>query len=359
MNEIRNPKQNRARQLKDQPSSEAPPSEAEEETTEDEQVAVLIRVVPPWLVSMLIHVGLILLLAILTLAQLPEKQVSLTVDSVDHAEDFEEITIVEFKELDLEQDTSLQSTIDSSDMETTQVTSPVALQTTEVFDLSDLNAALGDVDQEFETISEKMGTTRFFGAEQSGQKFVFVVDNSNSMGRGKLETALNELDKTVNDLSSKQQFHVIFFSDTAYLMFHPKPVKTLVRATDENKERLREWLYSLERCLRTKGEDAMKAAIAMKPDVIYILGDGAFTDNTERLLTAPHNRRIVINTLGMQVNDKGERQLKAIAKANKGKYRHVEAAPGTIEMARKNPIKANNIRGKVWGITLPLVKKKK
>ena len=106
---------------------------------------------------------------------------------MDNAEDFDEITVVDFKELDLEQDTSLQSTMESNDLSVTQITSPVAMQTTEVFELSDLNAALGDMDSEFETIGEDMGTTKFFGAEQKGQKFVFVVDNSNSMSKGKLK----------------------------------------------------------------------------------------------------------------------------------------------------------------------------
>ena len=76
-------------------------------------------------------------------------------------------------------------------------------------------------------------------------------------------------------------------------------------------------------------------------------------------MTARHNRKIVINTLGMQVNPKGERQLKATAKANQGKYRDVEAAPKAAEMSRRNLIKRNNTRGKVWGVTLPLQKKQK
>jgi hypothetical protein len=103
----------------------------------------------------------------------------------------------------------------------------------------------------------------------------------------------------------------------------------------------------------------MKAAITMQPDVIYILGDGAFTDKTERLLTARHNRKIVINTLGMQVNPRGQQQLTSIAKANQGTYRDVEAAPGALRMAKQNPIKRNNTRGRVWGVTLPIQRRQK
>lgn len=343
-------------------SDETTPAETEPQVPadDDEQVAVLIRVVPPWLLSMLVHVALILVLAILTLTNVVDNQVSLTVDTANDVEDFTEITVLEFEELELDQDSATENMMDSEvDLASAQLISPVALQTTEVFEFSDFNAGLGEMVEGLEALTEDKSTTSFFGAEQSARKVVFVVDNSNSMSKGKFETALTELSKTVGELSPKQQFHVIFFSDTAYLMFHPRPVKKLVPASEKNKELLREWLYSVELCLKTKGEDAMKAAITMQPDVIYILGDGAFTDKTERLLTARHNRKIVINTLGMQVNPRGQQQLTSIAKANQGTYRDVEAAPGALRMAKQNPIKRNNTRGRVWGVTLPIQRRQK
>lgn len=178
------------------------------------------------------------------------------------------------------------------------------------------------------------------------------------MTRGRFETALNELAKTVEVMSPKQQFYVIFFSDTAYRLFHPQPAPGLVVATESNKEKLRSWLYNVEMCLKTKGEEAMATALALKPDVIYILGDGVFTDRTTEKLTAPHNRTIPIHTLGMEVDPAGERQLRAIAQANNGTYRLVGATPAAKMMAARNPIKRNRTRGPVWGIDLQLVNPK-
>ncbi|MCA9178716.1 MAG: VWA domain-containing protein, partial [Planctomycetales bacterium] len=198
----------------------------------------------------------------------------------------------------------------------------------------------------------------FFGAKSVGSRFVFVVDNSNSMGSGKFETVMNELVRTIDTLGPNQRFYVIFFSDVAYPLFHPQPAYDLVKATPENKARLRAWLYTVEMCLRTKGREAMEKALSLRPDAIYILGDGAFTDDTANMLTAPHNRRVVIHTVGMQVDERGRKQLTAIAEANKGSFRNVEATPAAKAMARQNPIKRNNTRGPVWGIDLPLVKKK-
>jgi len=226
--------------------------------------------------------------------------------------------------------------------------------------VDEIGALFGTEGEGLATIGEGlMGKVKFFGSASQGRSFVFVVDNSNSMGKGRFETALNELMRSVDGMSSAQEFYVIFFSDTGYRLFHPNPAPRMVPATESNKQHLRSWLYTVQMCLQTRGEDAMKVAFSLNPDVIYILGDGAFTDKTESILTAAHNRRTPINTVGMEVQEKGERQLKAIAKANNGTYRLVAASPVAKKMAKENPVKKNNTRGPVWGLKLPLQGKKK
>src|SRR5262249_46640550 len=59
-------------------------------------------------------------------------------------------------------------------------------------------------------------STMFFGTEARGNRFVFVVDNSSSMKGGRLEMAISELIKTVESLSPRQSFYVIFVSDKTY-----------------------------------------------------------------------------------------------------------------------------------------------
>ena len=318
----------------------------------------LLKTMPSWLVSTLVHVTLILFLAIFTFARTSEKSLVLNVDANDYAEVFTEMEVVDYEEVEFEEDSSMEEmVISENELSLPAVNSTVANTLADSFESMDLDVGLGDLIEGLEKVGEEVGTTTFFGAKQTAQKVVFVVDNSNSMTKGKFETALNELSKTVSNLTPTQKFHVIFFSDTAYMMFHPKPVTKLIPATEENKDRLRQWLYTVEMCLRTKGAEAMNAALMLNPDVIYVLGDGAFTDNTVNLLTAPHRRKIVVNTLGMQVSGKGSEQLKSIARSNRGKYRDVSAAAGSAQKARQNPIRRNRSRGKVWGITLPAVAK--
>ena len=196
----------------------------------------------------------------------------------------------------------------------------------------------------------------FFGTKTAATTVVFVVDNSNSMTGGRFETALDALMRAVEGLGPKQQFYVIFYSDSAYGMFHPQTAPGLVAASADNKEKLRAWLYTVEMCLQTRGEDAMNRALALNPDVINILGDGAFTDKTEALMTAPHSRRTVIHTFGMRVDPRGEKQLSAIATANGGTFHPVDINPAAAQAAKANPINKNTSRGTVWGVNLPVRK---
>ncbi len=68
----------------------------------------------------------------------------------------------------------------------------------------------------------RMDSTLFFGTEAKGNRFVFVVDNSSSMKGGRLEMAVAELVRTVEGLSPRQSFYVIFVSDQTYPMFYPQ-----------------------------------------------------------------------------------------------------------------------------------------
>jgi hypothetical protein len=340
------------------------------EEVEVSALAVSLRAVPAWLASLLVHMVVLLVLAICTFANLNEKEEVFV--SGSHVAPQEEV-LEELTELEIESLQELEQTDEWSlfhevvdpgaiafgdlsapaEVEAADGIGEIALSETTI---DEIGALFGKEGDGMSDISDGLSAAAsFFGAKASGRKFVFVVDNSNSMTKGRFETAMGELMRTVEVMSPKQQFYVIFFSDTAYRLFHPSPAPGLVPATDSNKDKLRSWLYSVEMCLKTKGEEAVAAALALNPDVIYILGDGAFTDKTAQKLTTPHNRNIPIHTVGMEVDPVGERQLRAIAQANAGTYRLVGASPGAKMTAMRNPIKRNRTRGTVWGIDLPLV----
>ena len=329
------------------------------------------RQVPAWAISMLVHLVLLLVLGLITLAAPSVADYAIIVASEEGEEPLEQMAEIDLSE-DLENMENLSPSFESpsvSESEMSELTlatnvadvSDIGPQAVEQDSVSQINAIFSDSGTAMTSLSDKVGkmTASFFGSKAKGRRFVFVVDNSNSMQRGRFHTAVNELVKTVEQMEADQYFYVLFFSDTAYPLFWPSPGSQLVPATRKNKERLQQWLYTVELCLHTRGSDAMRLALSLRPDAIYVLGDGAFTDDTTNQLTAVHNRRTPIFTLGMQVPDKGKSQLTRIAKANNGTYRLVTVAPGAAQAAARAPIKKNNIRGPIWGMKLPVKRKKK
>ena len=192
----------------------------------------------------------------------------------------------------------------------------------------------------------------FFGSKVSAVDYVFVIDNSNSMTGGRFETALNELLISVNQLTARQRFYVIFYSDTAYPMFHPQPAMKLIPATPRNKEMLRRWLLTVQLCLKTDGKEAIQAAFQLQPDVIFVLGDGAFTDKASAFFASRPQRKIPLHTLGMEVKPKDAISFKRLAEANGGTYKDVGVSPQAKVFAKANPRPRNNKRGPIWGLKL-------
>lgn len=217
--------------------------------------------------------------------------------------------------------------------------------------LNGLSESLGKGLDRMTGVGEKISAS-FFGSKTTASTFVFCIDNSNSMTRGKFETALDQLAKTITKLGPKQRYYIIFYSDTAYPLFWPRPVKELIPATPRNKTATLRWLNRVELCLKTKGREAMQLAISLNPDVIYVLGDGAFTDDAAQFMAAQKLDGTVVHTMGMEVREKDAAQFERIAKAHGGTYNDVGIDPRGAEMAKRYPRKKNNKRGPVWGVDL-------
>jgi hypothetical protein len=179
----------------------------------------------------------------------------------------------------------------------------------------------------------RMESTLFFGTAAKGNRFVFVVDNSSSMKGGRLEMAVAELVKTVEGLSAKQSFYVIFVSDKPYPMFYPQQEPTLVPATPANKKRLAEWA---PKAILASGKNrelikAMDMAASLQPQAVYLLWDGDLRySETVRLdvlthLTQPNDWNFIVHTLGMGITSlNSEQNLRMIAQAHSGTFRRID-----------------------------------
>ena len=185
--------------------------------------------------------------------------------------------------------------------------------------------------------AQQSNSTHFFGVPGNGSRFVFVVDSSRSMmgpdfsGRP-WEHAQHELQMAISRLGPNRQFYVIFFDGEAHLMFDETPTSmNMLDASPENVARFAHWMTNVQTGFNTSPLQAVKCALSIHPDVIYLLSDGEFRDQTARYLKK-NNRRIsttgkrafasIVHTIGFH-NRAAQRVLRNIANSNGGTYKFV------------------------------------
>jgi hypothetical protein len=196
----------------------------------------------------------------------------------------------------------------------------------------------------------RLGTARFFGTPARADRIVFLVDNSASMKHGRMETTLLELARSVEAMSAKQQFYVVFYSDQAYPMFYPNNVMEPVAATPENKQKFYNWLQTVELCIGGALAKAIELAASLDPHVVYVLSDGDITSlRTMEKLTQANDWKFAVHSLGMGVAKPQDAQnLLAIAQAHGGTFQMVRPLPAAVQMAKARPIRSNAF-GVSWG----------
>lgn len=326
--------------------------------------------VPGWSASMIVHAIGLVALALLTLT-LPEeeKEIPIVANSVEVIDDMEEIE--EELELEVEKPIVEEFVPDVSDviedpgeaimgdLNQTETAAPSDLGDLATIDVG----ALGlDIDLMGDGKGKKgdgIGVASFFGVTTRGRKFMYVVDNSNSMSNGKFEMACNELFKSISGLSYDHEFYIIFYSDAAYPLFYPRSAPRWVKATPDNVEKVRYWLDEVHRCLQTRGEEAMTKAFQMRPDVIYLLGDGSFTDKAVPTTLGFNDSNVVVHTMGFGMKESARKGFEQISGKFKGKFHEVEVVPAAIKASKEKNRPKNNQQNGVWGINLGKGKKKK
>ena len=320
---------------------------------------------------MLLHVAFLLFAAIFTITQIAKDEpISLAMADVSYEVETELEMDIEFEEMEEEP------------LEEMEEFAEVPLEAMEPAELAEFSESevefesdFGDLSADFDMSegisdgdgedSDATGEPKFFNVK-GGPKprtIVYVVDNSNSMtgknrktkGFGRMETALIELAKSIHSLDKKQRFYIVFYSDTAYGLFHPHTENDYVLATPKNKQRVNAWLDTVECCLFTKGNEAFEVARRLKPDLIYLLGDGAFGDKAHVKLINNPIKGSRIEALGMKLDKRAAARFADIAEAHGGKYRDVGITPDGLKILQNfGPRKANNKRGPVWGVKLPV-----
>jgi hypothetical protein len=113
----------------------------------------------------------------------------------------------------------------------------------------------------------------FGSADAEGRSFVFVIDRSQSMGGdglGAIAAAARELAAEVGALTAEQTFQVVTYNQSAAYFSG----RELVPATDENKAALVKFIAGTVAAGPTEHERGLRAALRLRPEVIFLLTDG-------------------------------------------------------------------------------------
>jgi Mg-chelatase subunit ChlD len=121
------------------------------------------------------------------------------------------------------------------------------------------------------------GKATLLGIEGKGSKFVYVFDRSGSMGvpqNKPLNRAKAELLRSIDALTDLQQFYIIYYNQDQK-MFQIDPTgRRIIWANETNKKAAHQWVDNIAAGGATRHADALKLALRLHPDVIFMLTDG-------------------------------------------------------------------------------------
>jgi hypothetical protein len=158
---------------------------------------------------------------------------------------------------------------------------------------------------------------------RDAQKVVYLVDRSASMGpAGALEHAASAVADSIAALPVETQFQVVCYNRRA----EPLPSNQgawLWQASAQAKATAIDSLHHWRAEGGTDQLSAIRAALSLKPEVIYWLTDGADLTTAEiDSITRSNRRKVVINTIGMGAGNGADCEpLQRVALANRGLFR--------------------------------------
>ena len=172
-------------------------------------------------------------------------------------------------------------------------------------------------------------TVSVFGISGTGSRFVYVFDRSISMAGAPLRAAKQQLITSFESLDSVHQFQVIFFNHEPQSWDLTGGQNRIAFATDANKRQAAKYVDSVVATGGTFRRTALNLALRLRPDVIFFLTDTddpmAKADLAEAIRRARRGT-IAINTIeyGNGAATAGSNFLTQLAQATGGRYVYVD-----------------------------------
>ncbi len=169
--------------------------------------------------------------------------------------------------------------------------------------------------------------TEFFGTPERALSFAFVIDYSGSMShRNALRIAKTELLQSLDRLPPDAQFAVVFYNVQSDVFLDARGKRGLMPATQENKAVVRDRMSSIRPEGGTDHARALRAAIALKPEVIYFLTDAETMDDEVAVAIQAEAGPIRIQAIefGDGPASAGNGAIRTLATGTGGSFRHVD-----------------------------------
>ena len=227
------------------------------------------------------------------------------------------------------------------------VTGPVAVPMPEVPDPTgpfgiddDFNAGFGAGDGD----GDGGGGSSFFGTARPGKHAVYIVDFSLSMtsdvtkGGTRIAALKKEMVRSINALSERMNFTVIFFSHNAWSIDAPgsapadqgwnglgaTPQVKWYPALPKVKDEFLAKVQAMQAQGNTNWYPPLKMAFAMKPapDTVYLLSDGEPRDYDQVLndMSEINPHKVPVDTIAFELPGTPARYMLDVAKATGGQF---------------------------------------
>lgn len=167
--------------------------------------------------------------------------------------------------------------------------------------------------------------TSFFQIAAQGDHFCYVVDCSASMDGGAMGLARAELMASIERLDSAKRFQIFFYNSQIYPMVNGKT--DLFYATEINRTFARQFISNQQPELSTLHKPALVRALRQAPDVIFFLTDGdvpeLHKDDLQDLKRQNRNNtQIHVIEFGKDAKLGPMNWLEQLAKDHNGTYRY-------------------------------------
>jgi len=189
--------------------------------------------------------------------------------------------------------------------------------------------------------------TSCFGLVGEGYKFVYVFDRSGSMAEhNTLQAVKAEILNSLKPLDSVHQFQIVCYNEQPRVLNLTGTVGRPVFATEENKRRAAEALEGIAPQGGTNHEDAVRLALRLRPDVIFLLSDAGDPPLNHRQLEKLRERAagVIIHAVefGVCPQPEGESFLAVLARQTGGKYAYVDISAQKKPSEKPAEVPADN-----------------